>query len=436
MTPAARSTEPGRIVVDAEPIAFQPGDSVALAILRTGRPPARGGTLCLAGDCGNCHAEVDGVAYVRTCQTACRPGLSVVRHPEAGLPILPAVGGADVTASPTAPAIPVQRLEVDVVIVGGGRSGRTAAAQVASDRTVLVLDAEAGDEIVGLFPGPTLVGRTRSGMVHVRAGRVIVATGSAEVQPVCPGNELHGLLTSRAAERVHAAGIGLGTAVAIGAAPAGVPCQVLAGRLVRFEGDAGRLRAVVTADPATGVETTTPCDTAILGLGHAPRDALARMAGADAGSVTVVGSAAATPDLPDPPVAGVVCRCMGTTVADLEAAWDRGFTELELLKRALAGVSRAVPGRGLPAGGAVVDRSPFGHDPRPVHRSPRRSPDHDRRGRGRGRRSTPGDGPRSTTSTSPWAGGWIGSAGGGGRGTTATRWPSTGPSGRVSRSAT
>ena len=28
-----------------------------------------------------------------------------------------------------------------------------------------------------------------------------------------------------------------------------------------------------------------------------------------------------------------MCRCMGTTVADLQAAWDRGFTELELLKR-------------------------------------------------------------------------------------------------------
>ena len=55
--------------------------------------------------------------------------------------------------------------------------------------------------------------------------RSIVATGAAEVQPVCPGNELDGLLTSRAAERLHAAGIGLGTAVAIGAAPAGVPCQ-------------------------------------------------------------------------------------------------------------------------------------------------------------------------------------------------------------------
>ena len=163
VTPAARSTEPGRIVVDAEPIAFQPGDSVALAILRTGRPPARGGTLCLAGDCGNCHAEVDGVAYVRTCQTACRPGLSVVRHPEAGLPILPSVGGADVTASPTGPAIPVRRLEVDVAIVGGGRAGRTAAAEVAPDRTVLVLDAEAGDEIVGLFPGrPSSAGRGRA----------------------------------------------------------------------------------------------------------------------------------------------------------------------------------------------------------------------------------------------------------------------------------
>ena len=41
-----------------------PGDSVALAILRTGETPAGGGTLCLTGDCGNCLAQVDGVAYI------------------------------------------------------------------------------------------------------------------------------------------------------------------------------------------------------------------------------------------------------------------------------------------------------------------------------------------------------------------------------------
>ncbi len=60
----------GRIVVDGRPIAFEAGDSVAVAILRGGEVPGRGGTLCLAGDCGNCLAEIDGVAYVRSCQTA------------------------------------------------------------------------------------------------------------------------------------------------------------------------------------------------------------------------------------------------------------------------------------------------------------------------------------------------------------------------------
>ena len=120
--------------------------------------------------------------------------------------------------------------------------------------------------------------------------------------------------------------------------PPGTWATPVAGRLVRFEGDAegpdgapGRVRAVVTADPATGAETTTPADTVVVGLGLAPRDILVRMAGTV--PVTVVGEAAADLPLPPPPTEGVVCGCMGTTVADLGAAWDRGFTELELLKR-------------------------------------------------------------------------------------------------------
>ena len=71
----AQSAPPvaGRIVVDGTPLAFEPGDSVALAMLRAGQAPLHGGTLCLAGDCPNCLATVDGVSYVRSCQVACRP---------------------------------------------------------------------------------------------------------------------------------------------------------------------------------------------------------------------------------------------------------------------------------------------------------------------------------------------------------------------------
>ena len=55
-SPVTPPVEGARIVVDDQPIPFEAGDSVALAVLRTGAHPARGGTLCLAGDCGNCLA--------------------------------------------------------------------------------------------------------------------------------------------------------------------------------------------------------------------------------------------------------------------------------------------------------------------------------------------------------------------------------------------
>jgi glycine cleavage system aminomethyltransferase T len=324
-------TEPLRIVVDGGPIAYEAGDSVAIAILRTGESPGRGGTLCLAGDCGNCVAEVDGVSWVRTCQVAARPGLNVVRQPADGLPPLPVVGGPDLTVPPIEPEIGVERVDVDVAVIGGGTRGRAAAAAAKRrGRSVVVLDAGSGDEVVAVYAGPTIVLRSGSGMRHVRASEIVVATGAAEVHPVCPGNELEGLITARGAERLHAAGVDLGHALSIGTPPDGVPCEALTGRLVRFEGE-GRVRAVVTADD-DGNETITPCDTAILGLGRAPRDILARMASSN--HVRMVGSAADDLPLPPPPTDGVVCLCSGTTVADLADAWDRGFTELELLKRA------------------------------------------------------------------------------------------------------
>jgi glycine cleavage system aminomethyltransferase T len=326
--------DPGRIVVDGRPLAFEQGDSVAVAILRGGEVPGRGGTLCLAGDCGNCLAHVDGVAYMRTCQVAARPGLRVVRHPEDGLPPLPVVAGADVTALPVAAEIAVRHAETDVAVIGGGASGRGARdAAERAGRTTLLLDTATGDEVVAIYAGPLIVVRTPTGMLHVHAHEIVVATGAAEIHPVCAGNGLAGIVTARAAERLHAAGMDLGVAVAIGTPPDGPPSTPLPGRLLRFEGDgAAHVRAVVTADPVTGAETTTPADTVILGLGRAPRDVLARMAGTV--PVTVVGAAADDHPLPPPPTGGVVCACMGTTVADLADAWDRGFTELELLKRA------------------------------------------------------------------------------------------------------
>jgi len=333
--------------VDGRLVAFEPSDSVAVAVVRAGEAPASGGTLCLAGDCGNCLAQVDGVAYVRTCQAAARPGLQVVRHPVLEMPPLPAVPALDITATPAARAIEVRRAAMDVAVIGGGASGIAAAAAAErAGKTVVVLDAAAGVEVVAIYAGPTVIARTPSGMLHVDAEEIVVATGAAEIQPVCPGSRLSGLVTARAAEALHAAGVGLGTAVAVGSPPVGVPANAVGGTLVRFEGDGGRVRAVVTADPLTGAETTTPADTVILGLGLAPRDVLARMAGAL--PLTVVGDAAEAMPLPPPPTEGIVCPCFGVTVEDLGGAWARGFTELELLKRS----SRA--GLGPCQGGACL----------------------------------------------------------------------------------
>src|SRR3954447_13021070 len=145
----------GRLVVDGSPVAFEEGDSVALAVLRSGEVPGRGGTLCLAGDCGNCLAIVDGVAFVRTCQVPARPGLAVVRHPADANPALPIVDQANAVAAALAPQIEVERREAEVVVIGGGDSGRRALADAtAAGREALMLDARHGDDVVAIYPGP------------------------------------------------------------------------------------------------------------------------------------------------------------------------------------------------------------------------------------------------------------------------------------------
>jgi hypothetical protein len=89
----------GQLVVDGIPVAFEPDDSVAIAIVRSGGWPSSGGTLCLAGDCGNCLVEVDGVAYVRSCQVGASAGLEVRRHPAEGKPVLPEAAGPETEIS-------------------------------------------------------------------------------------------------------------------------------------------------------------------------------------------------------------------------------------------------------------------------------------------------------------------------------------------------
>jgi sarcosine oxidase subunit alpha len=110
----------------------------------------------------------------------------------------------------------------------------------------------------------------------------------------------------------------------------------------------------VIIETPSGRERIT-CDTLVLSLGWAPRDALLRM-GTDqevvgAGEVvipgcsleeaeasgrrTANGQVEASSDVPTVPVAGdgYVCLCEDVSLHDLEQAWDEGWRSSEILKR-------------------------------------------------------------------------------------------------------
>ena len=299
---------------DGSAITFRQGDSIAIALLRAGIHPTGGGCICLEGDCPNCLATVDGVSYVRTCQTMALVGTAVFSHPqEDAAPPLPAEAPGRVSSS---------TLFCDVVVIGQGESGRAEAdAARKAGRAVLAFDARKGEEVIGLYGGPTVAVRTPIGMVTVHAKEVVVATGASQEQPVCPGSHLAGIYTSRAAAMLTEAGIDLGRVVSVSDRP------------IRFEGSK-RVAAVIVAN--TGGEERWEADTVVLDLGLHPRNSLARMG--HGLNVRVVGDAAIADELPTSPTDGIVCPCSNVSVADLVSVWDRGFQEMELLKRAtLAG---------------------------------------------------------------------------------------------------
>ena len=344
------------LLVDGQRVEAQAGDSLLVAMLRTGLHPTGGGCLCLGGDCPNCLVTVDGIAYTRSCQVRASAGMKVTRAHLGGEE--PALLSDESTSA--GKAAPVHHVHCDTVVIGQGESGHKAARKAReAGLSVITLDAREGQHVTGVYPGPLVVASDQAGRVlHVHPRReIVVSTGAAEIQPVVPGSELEGLVTARAAAKLVAAGIDLGRAVAVGERPAGLPAGMLARHvpvgeggweLVRFDGD-GRIEAVVVRPngDAGASEERIECDTAVLGLGRNPRNALARMASDF--PVRVIGSAAAEPQLPSCPREGTVCPCSGVTVADLDAVWERGFHEMELLKRAtLAGTGTCQGGVCLP----------------------------------------------------------------------------------------
>ena len=153
-------------------------------------------------------AAVDEISYVRTCQVAARPGMVVKAHPRDGYPLLP-------TDERLGAPVASHNLHCDVVVIGMGSAGTVAAAEARkAGKEVITLDTYDGQEAIGIYDGPLVVARTNEGMLHIHAhDEMVVATGAAQIQPVAEGNLLKGLVTSRAASQLAAAGIDLGHAM-------------------------------------------------------------------------------------------------------------------------------------------------------------------------------------------------------------------------------
>ena len=312
---------------DGEAVPIEPGDTVLHAVVRSGRRPPGGGALCFGGDCPHCLCTIADVSYVRACQTPASADLQVVPHRTDPPPPLPSTDSGFVEVA-------AEHRSADVVVIGGGASGRQAFDDaVAAGRRAELFDASAGQEVVAIYPGPLVLVRTTGGMVRVSCSDVVVATGAAEIQPVVPGSDLGGLWTARGAQAAIEVGADLPDLVAVGDVPDDLDAIHLGGELVRFVGE-DSVSAVVTRTDRGEVET--PCRNVVVGLGQTPRDALARMTSAE--RTTVVGDAAVAGTVPAVPPDGVICPCSGVTVGQLDDLHRRGFTHMELLKRgSLAG---------------------------------------------------------------------------------------------------
>ena len=266
------------IYLDGKPMQAEQGEPLAIALLAEGvRTLARSpklhrprGPWCLRGGCDGCLARVDGLPDQMTCLLAAKGGEHIEtqnvvgsreadllrvtdwffpkgfdhHHFMAGVPGLSdsmlnfarKLGGLGrLPADVKAPA-PVERIEMDVLVVGMGPSGRVAASTLAEGGVSVwaVDDAiEPGGTVLALAPSdrarvlahPThnahaLWQTTAAGVyerevlvvshdkTRIMVPRVIVfATGAHDVPLSIPGNDLPGVMAARAVCRLWEHGV-------------------------------------------------------------------------------------------------------------------------------------------------------------------------------------------------------------------------------------
>ena len=374
------------------------------------------GLLCCSGRCPNCLMTVDGVPNVRVCTEPVREGADVRGQNVLGsldrdfLSVVDRVGG---------PFTPVgfyyrtmirprrlwpvyerllrnvaglgriderggrsrrydtEHVRTDVLVIGGGTSGREAAAEAAeSGRSVVLVDERtpvphdgytvlAPARAIGIYEGGLVPVDAGDVLYRIRAERIVVATGAVEQPLVFPGNDLVGVVLPSAVRRLvddwaiqpgdravivavdeRGRGVtdqleraGVEVAASVGS-PSSLAASGKHGRLTSVELDGRRIE----------------CDLLVMSGGRQPAYSLLAQAGAHVeyeprqgifvptelpGGVEVVGSAGGELRQTAPAPASLhgvgdrsfVCVCEDVTVKDLRRAVAEGFDSIELAKR-------------------------------------------------------------------------------------------------------
>jgi sarcosine oxidase subunit alpha len=419
--------------VDGFAVGGHPGDTIGSAMYAAGhrlfsrsfkyhRPR---GLLCCSGHCPNCLMTVDGVPNVRVCVEPIRQDAEVrsqnvvgsLRHDllsitdKIGGPFTPVgfyyrtmirprrmwplyekflrnvagLGKVDERGGHSR-RYDIEHRRARVLVIGGGRAGRDAAADAASEGTgVVLVDERAraaqtqldGVEVLaparalGIWEGRLVPVDSGTVLYRYRAERIVVATGALEQPVVFPGNDLVGVVLPEAVRRlVRDFAVKPGErAVVMGAddrdfdvvddlRDAGVDvARVVDLRdlpLGRIEGRGWKGRVQGVKLGATSVR----CDLLVASAGRQPAYSLLAQAGARVeyeptralfvpselpdgvearGSVT-----GETCSAVDPYRAGTgkangdksfVCVCEDVTTKDVERAVAEGFDSIELSKR-------------------------------------------------------------------------------------------------------
>jgi sarcosine oxidase, subunit alpha len=245
-----------RFSFEGSPVDGFPGDTIGSALFASGRRVfSRSfkyhrprGLLCCSGSCANCMMTVDGVPNVRVCAVPVRAGAQVTAQNVIGsldrdfLSITDKIGGpftpvgfyyrtmirprrawplyekllrnlaglGRVAENGSHRRYDTEHRHVDVLVIGGGPSGRAAAA--AAEGSVLLVDERGShDASYEVLAPATALAIYEGGLVpvdagdvlyRIRADRIIVATGALEQPLIFPGNDLVGVMLPSAVRRM------------------------------------------------------------------------------------------------------------------------------------------------------------------------------------------------------------------------------------------